>query len=398
VDEGDRRIRKFYLFRAVTSFGLWIPFWTLWVYKNLDDLFLLTVVDAAFWTTIVLFQIPAGLLGDKYGRKIVLFLGEALFAIGVLGFGLSTEFWEYLVANIIWGLGVCFIISGDTPFVYDMLLELKRSNEFTKVMGTASAVMFLTNAVACAAGGVLTEITDRLELTLIIASAIGLTGSFTVAFLREPNVPRAFQKSFKSQIGVGFRQVIKSRPIMILIFFQIILQLGTYVMAVFRSVYMNDVLNLSYLQIGLFFCSFAIVGGVVAGRAGRFEARFGEKRSLMFLLVSIIISFGVVFVVRSPVAVTTQYLIYVVVALQAPIINGYINRLVESSYRSTVMAIASVFFTIIVVVVEMSIGWIADVWGLVDSLMVLALAVAPVGFTLLILWNREVDKFGSGSQ
>jgi hypothetical protein len=62
------------------------------------------------------------------------------------------------------------------------------------------------------------------------------------------------------------------------------------------------------------------------------------------------------------------------------------------------MAIASVFFTIIVVVVEMSIGWIADVWGLVDSLMVLALAVAPVGFTLLILWNREVDKFGSGSQ
>lgn len=393
MNEGDRRIRKFYFFRALTSFSLWIPFWTLWVYKNLDSLFLLTVVDVAFWVTMIMFQVPAGLLGDKYGRKAVLFMGEALFAIGILGFGLSTEFSEYLVSNIVWALGVCFIVSGDTPFVYDTLLELDRGNEFTKVMGTANAVMYLMNAVACAAGGVIIMLTDRIELTLIIASAVGLTGSFTVFLLKEPNVSRGTMKSYRSQIGTGFRHVIKSRAIMILVFFQITLQLGIYVMAVFRSVYMSEKLDLNYLQIGLFFASFAIVGGIVTSRASRIEARLKEKGSLTFMLVTITMSFFIVFILRSPVAVMTQYLMYTIAALQAPIISGYIHRLVASSHRSTVMAIASMLFTVAVVMVEVSTGWIASVWGLEESLMVLALATAPVGVLLLWLWGKEVDKF-----
>lgn len=393
MDEGDRRIRKFYFFRALTSFSLWIPFWTLWVYKNLDSLFLLTVVDVAFWATMIMFQVPAGLLGDKYGRKAVLFTGEALFAVGILGFGLSTGFIEYLVSNVIWALGVCFIVSGDTPFVYDTLLELDRATEFTKVMGTANAVMYLMNAVACAVGGVIITLTDRIDLTLIIASTVGLTGSFTVFLLKEPKVSRESMRSFRSQVGTGFRQVIKSRAIMILVLFQITLQLGIYVMAVFRSVYMNEKLELGYLEIGLFFASFAIVGGIVTSRASRIEARLKEKGSLVFMLVAMTLSFGIVFLVRSPVAVMTQYLMYMIAALQAPIIGGYIHRLVASSHRSTVTAIASMLFTVAVVVVEVSTGWIASIWGLEEGLMVLALASAPVGVLLLWMWSKEVDKY-----
>lgn len=393
MDEGTRRIRKFYFFRALTSFCLWIPFWTLWVYKNLESLFLLTVVDAAFWTTMIVFQVPAGLLGDKYGRKVVLFTGEALFAIGVLAFGLSSEFFEYLVSNVIWALGVCFIVSGDTPFVYDTLLELDRGSEFTKVMGTANAVMFLMNAVACLVGGIIITVTGRVELTLIIASLIALVGSFTVFFLKEPKVPRAFTRTFREQLGTGVKQVLKSRAIMILIFFQIILQLGIYVMAVFRSVYMNVNLDLNYLQIGAFFATFAIVGGVVTLRASRIEARLKEKGSLAFMLVALISSFAIVFIVRSPVAVLTQYLVYMIAGLQAPVINAYIHRLVDSSHRSTIIAIASMLFTLLIVVAEVMTGWIESLWGLEESLLVLALAIAPVGFILLVLWNKEVDRF-----
>ncbi len=393
MGEGDSRIRRFYFFRALTSFSLWIPFWTLWVYKNLDSLFLLTAVDAAFWTTMIVFQIPAGLLGDKYGRKIVLFAGEVLFAVGVLTFGLSTVFWEYLVSNVIWALGVCFIVSGDTPFVYDTLLELDRGRDFTKVMGTANAVMFLMNAVACVVGGIIVSVTGRVELTLIIASLIALTGSFTVMFLREPKVPRQFMRSFREQLGTGLKHVVKSRAIMILVFFQIILHLGTYVMAVFRSVYMNETLQLDHLEIGLFFGAFAIVGGIVTLRASRIEARLKEKGSLMFILFALISSFAIVFIVRSPAAVMTQFIIYIIVGLEGPVINGYIHRLVDSSHRSTIIAIASMLFTVLVVIVEVATGWIASLWGLEESLLVLAAAIAPVGVILVILWNKEVDRF-----
>ncbi len=390
--EGDSRIRRFYLFRALTSFGLWMPFWTLWAYENLDSVFLITIVDAAFWMMMIGFQIPAGLLGDRYGRKAMLFLGEILFSVGVLAFGFSTEFWQFVVSNLVWALGVCFIVSGDTPFMYDTLLELKRANEFTVIMINATVVGYMTSAVACAVGGYIVETTGRLDLPLLIAPAIAIMGTMTVFTLKEPKVDRARVSSFKSHLGVGLRHVLSSRAIIILILFQIVIELGIYVMMIFRSIYMYEDLSLTYLQIGLLVCSFLIVSAFIISFARKIGDILGEKRSLIFLYVSIFASFLVVFAVRDPIAIVTQYLIYVVAGIQGPIIFGYINQRVDSEHRSTIVSIATFVFTIVLVVVEIGAGFLASAWGLIESLLVLALCTAPVAVILMILWNREVSR------
>lgn len=380
------------MFRALTSFTLWMPFWTLWAYKNMDSVFLITIVDAAFWMTMIGFQIPAGLIGDKYGRKAVLFMGEILFSVGVLTFGLSTEFWQYIASNFVWALGVCFIVSGDTPFMYDTLLELKRSSEFTVIMLNATVVMYVMNAVACAIGGVLVQQTGRLELPLLIAPAIAIMGSMTVFALKEPKVDRSRIASYRTHFGEGLKHVISSRAIVILILFQVIIEVGIYVMMIFRSIYMNEDLALDYLMIGLFFCSFLIVGAVIIGFARKIEEILGEKRSLLFLYAAMFVSFVVVFVVRAPIAIVTQYLIYVVAGIQGPIIFGYINQRVDSEHRSTIVSIAMFIFTIVLVVVEVAAGFMASAWGLIESLFVLTLCTAPIAVILMRLWNREVDR------
>lgn len=390
---GDDRIRRFYIFRAVTSFSLWIPFWTLWIYGNVESLFLLTVVDSAFWITMIMFQIPTGLIGDKYGRKTVLFLGEVLFAIGVLCFGLSTEFWQYLLSNIVWAFGVCFIVSGDTPFLYDTLLELKRANEFITIQSKAYAVMFGMNAAACIVGGFIVTTTGRLDLTLIFAAFVGLLGSCTVVMLKEPVVDRRHMDSFRRQLRAGVKMVIFSRPILVLIFFQVVVEIAIYVMAVFRAVYMNEDLGLSFLEIGLFFASFSVVSGVVMMRAGRIESSLGEKNSLLFLFSTVLFSFMIVFVITSPAAIVVQYLMYVVSGLLSPITNGYINKRVPSSqHRSTVVAIGNFIFTAVLTVVELSSGWAATQYGTPQTMLMLAIALTPVGTLLLWAWFREVDK------
>ena len=392
MDEGTSRIRRYYIFRMVTSFSLWMPFWTLWVYKNLDDVFLMTVVDTAFWITMIAFQIPAGLLGDRYGRKTVLFIGEIMYAFGLLTFGLSEQFPQFLASNVIWALGVCFIISGDVPFVYDTLLEFKRGKEFTKVMGTINAMMLMTNAAACVVGGYLVQATDHPEYTLIIASVIGIFGSFTALTLKEPKVEHKEPETYRAQLGKGLKVVTSSRPILTLILFQIILEIGIYVMAVFRSVYMQEELKLDKLEIGLFYAAFMVVGGLVVRRASNVEASLGEKGSLWMMYIALAISFAVVFIVQSPVAILVQFLIYSVSVLQGPIINDYINRRVDSAHRSTVIGIATFIFTFILTIVEVSAGFIGQLWGLRESLLVLALGSSPMAIYLLVMWGRMVDK------
>ncbi len=392
MDEGTQRIRRFYIFRMVTSFALWMPFWTLWVYKNLDDVFLMTVVDTAFWITMILFQIPAGLLGDRYGRRTMLLIGELMYAVGLLAFGLSTGFPQFLASNVIWALGVCFIVSGDTPFVYDTLLELKRGKDFTKVMGTANALMLMTNAVACVVGGYLVQTTDHPEYTLIIASVIGFTGSFAALALKEPKIEHQEMETYRKHLRKGLKVVTSSRPILTLILFQIILEIGIYVMAVFRSVYMQEELKLNYLEIGLFYAAFMVVGGMIVRRASNVEASLGEKGSLWMMYLALAVSFAVVFIVQSPAAIMMQFLIYSVSVLQGPIIGDYINRRVDSAHRSTVMGIATFIFTFILTIVEVSAGYIGELWGLRESLLVLAIGSAPIAIYLLVLWGRELDK------
>ena len=392
---GDDQIRRYFVFRAVTSFSMWLPFWTLWAYSNVENLFLLTVVDSAFWITMIAFQVPAGLIGDKYGRKPVLFIGEAIYAVGVLAFGFSTEFWMLAGANAIWAVGVCFIVSGDTPFVYDTLLEHGRQGEFIKVSARVWTVQAIASASACVAGGILVQFTDphRLDLTLKISALIGLAGCFTILLVREPKVDRDRFRSYGKQLREGLKRVMSSRAILTLILFQIVVEIAVYVMAVFRSVYMNDpkTLNLNYLQLGVFIGAFTIFGGLAAFQAGKIEGFLGEKRSLLFLLLSIISSFIVVFFVTHPAVIMIQFLIYAVSALQSPIIYGYINKRVDSPHRSTVMAIATLLFTVALTVVEIGAGWVANEFGLTTSLLVLALACTPIGFVLLLVWNREVD-------
>lgn len=392
---GDERIRRYYLFRAVTSFSLWMPFWTLWAYVNLNSYFLLTLVDVGFWTTMIVFQVPAGLLGDKYGRKTVLLAGEVLAAVGVLSFGLSTSLWQLFGANIVWALGICFVVSGDTPFVYDTLVELRRAKEFIGIMAKGWAVMSVANAIACITGGVLVQLTGRIDLTLIISAFITLVGSFTILLLKEPKVERTPLTSYVKHFRHGWKMVMSTRAILVLILFQIVIEIATYVMAVFRSVYLNENLNLDYFWIGASIAAFTIFGGIAATQAGRIEQRLGEKTSLLFLLLTILASFGVVFLVASPIAIIVQFPIYMVSYLQSPIIGGYVNKRVDSTHRSTVVAIASLIFTVVLTAVELPSGWLANEIGTRETMAVLAVAVAPIGLYLLILWNREVDKSAS---
>jgi MFS family permease len=391
---GDDRIRGYYLFRAITSFSLWMPFWTLWAYTNLQDFFLLTLVDVGFWTTMIIFQIPAGLMGDRYGRKTVLLIGEIFAAVGVLAFGLSTDIWTLFGSNIVWAFGICFVVSGDTPFVYDTLVELGRAKEFINVMARGWAVVAVMNAIACVTGGVLIQwiFPDRIDLTLIISAFIALFGSLTILLLKEPKVHRTQLTSYVRHFRDGWHTVVSTRPIIILILFQIVIEIAVYVMAVFRSVYMNEDLDLSYFWIGAFIAAFAVIGGVAATQAGKIEERLGEKSSLLFLLLTIIGSFGVVFLVASPIAILIQFPIYIVSYLQSPIIGGYINKRVDSTHRSTVVAIASLIFTAVLTAVELPAGWLAEEIGMRTTMAILAVAVAPIGLYLLVLWNREVDK------
>jgi len=393
------RIRDFYIFRAVTSFSMWIPFWVLWLRENEFSYFEITLVDVGFWVTMIVLQIPAGLLSDRFGRKWMLLAGEFVYAAGLIAFGLSTSFVAFLIANVIWSVGATLITSADTPFLYDLLLELGREDAFTGIMGRAATITLMGNAAASLVGGYVAS-HFGIQWTLIVAGGIGGMGALTGLRFREPRVGRHVAEHYVAQLREGVRLVLVRRALFLLIAFELVLEVGVYVMAVFRQIYVEELIapfvadapELRYVLLGAVFAAFLIFSGFAARNAETFERRLGERRSLAALFAAAFLVYLVIFLLDHPSAIITQFIMYGILGLQSPIIYGYVNRRVGAGQRATILALANLTLVIGILGVEPIAGFLADAVGLRGSLLILGLASAVPAVVVLWAWTRNLDR------
>ena len=65
----------------------------------------LGLVNSVFFLAYAVTQIPFGMLGDKYGRKIVISLGFVLFGVMTFFSGLATSFGMFMVIRAMTGIG-----------------------------------------------------------------------------------------------------------------------------------------------------------------------------------------------------------------------------------------------------------------------------------------------------
>jgi MFS family permease len=83
------------------------------------------ILQACYSLSVGLMEIPSGYAADILGRRKTLILGCVLAFIGFSLFSISYNFWWFLAAEILLGLGNSFISGADTALMYDSLLEVK---------------------------------------------------------------------------------------------------------------------------------------------------------------------------------------------------------------------------------------------------------------------------------
>src|SRR5580698_9458929 len=66
--------------------------------------------SSGYFLVLAASMLPAGLLGDRYGRKKVLLVSLALFGIGSAACACSTSVAEFMAARVLIGLGGAGII------------------------------------------------------------------------------------------------------------------------------------------------------------------------------------------------------------------------------------------------------------------------------------------------
>ncbi len=381
-------IWKFYLFKVFTSFALFVPIMVLFWQDNGLSFTEIMLLQSVFSISVVLFEIPSGYFADIFGRKNALILASLAFPVAIFLYAISHSFWIFLLGEISMAFALSMISGADAAFLFDTLKEVGRENEYTKFWGNATAIRFITIAVSNVVGGFLGQIDFRLTFYAVLPFAFCL-----LPLSRSMIEPARYKLVIKKNYAFTLIKIIKTHlidnlKIRWLIIYSSIIYLFFQSALWFYQPYMS-LSGLEIIHFGLIFASFQIVAAISSKYASRIEKFFGRKTSLILLMfivaTSNILLGSFVFTFSFLFAFLHQF----VRGFKLVVISNYINSLVKSDVRATVLSgerfIENIFFAIFIPFI----GWFADVYTLLQAFLLMGISVFVIGGVILIFMHRN---------
>lgn len=358
------------------------------------------VANAFFTVGMVLFEVPTGVVADTLGRRTSYILGTAtLFAsttLYLLLWQVEGPFWAWAVVSILLGLGFTFFSGATEAWLVDGLT-------FTQYTGTldsafakgqiAGGVAMLTGALA---GGVVAQVSSLGVPYMVRALLLGLTClvAFTsmhdVGFTprREASVPTAMRRIFTSSLDYGFRNP-PVRWLMLAAPFSG--GVGIYAFYAMQP-YLLDLYgrNTSYTIAGL---AAAIVAGaqIAGGYLVPYVRTLVQRRTTFLFAGAVVGAAALAFIgLASHFWIALGFLVAwaIVFAASMPVRQAYLNGLIPSEQRATVLSSDNLLSSSGGVVIQPALGRAADAWGYATSY-VIGAGIDLLALPFILLARRE---------
>lgn len=362
------------------------------------------LANAAFTLGMVVFEIPTGVVADTRGRRFSFLLGTLTLLASTL---LYLAMWQiraplagWLVSSALIGLGFTFFSGATEAWLVDALGSVGVTDGLDAVFGRAQVVAGAAMLVGSVSGGVLAQASGLWAPYVARSGLLGLTCVVAWVAMRD----LGFTPDAAARPGAAVRAVLagavegglRNPPVRWLM-----------VAAVFSSgagIYVFYALQPFLLQLagdpqaytiaGLAAATVAgaqMVGGLLAPRVRRLVRRPTDALVAASVLgVGLLV--GVSFAGSLGVALALVAGWALVTAMAGPIRQAFVNGLIPSSQRATVLSFDSLMGSAGGVVAQPALGRVADVGGYAASYLVsAAIAAGAVPFTLLARRARSAS-------
>ena len=331
--------------------------------------------NAFFTAGMVVFEIPTGVVADLRGRRVSFLVGALTLAVAtllyVLMWSLHAPFWAWAAVSVLLGLGFTFFSGATEAWLVDALTDTGFSGSLDAVFGRAQAVGGAAMLVGSVAGGFIAQATSLAVPFVLRAVLLGATFALAAALMHDlgftpargrrpgPEVRRIFDASLHYGLGQpAVRWIMLTAP-----FTGGAGVYAFYAMQPFLLELYGD--RQAYGVAGLAAAIVAgaqIVGGLVAARV---RSLFDRRTSVLFLSTGLgAVALAAVSVVPSLAGVIALLVLWsLAFAAAVPVRQAYLNGLIPSEQRATVLSFDSLLSSAGGVVVQPALGRAADLWG-----------------------------------
>ncbi len=356
--------------------------------------------NAFFTAGMVLFEVPTGIVADTVGRRASYLLGTVTLAVStllyVLLWHLEAPFWAWALVSIVLGLGFTFFSGAVEAWLVDALTATGYTGDMETVFGRGQVVSGVAMLTGSVAGGFIAA-QSSLGAPFVLRGVI-LVVMFAVAFALMHDVgftpekggrPLAeMRKIAVASIDYGWRVPAVKWLMVESLFTGGVGIYGFYALQPYLLELYGD--PDAYQIAGL---SAAIVAGaqILGGMsAPRIRRRFRRRTSALLATAGLsTIAIGLMGLVESFWPVIAFTVVWgLLFAATMPIRQAYMNGLIPSRQRATILSFDSLMSSSGGVWAQPALGRAADVWGYAPSYL-LAAGISALALPALALSRRQ---------
>jgi len=365
--DAEMNFKKMYLIRAIRSgmfsIAIIMPFYGQNGLKVSEAM----TLQALFAVALMILEVPTGYFADRYGRKKSIIIGSIFSTFGYLAYSMSYGFQAFLVSEIILAVGCSFVSGADSALLYDTRQESPEGGGYIKLEGNSSFVGLLSEGLTSFVGG---------SLLALISLRVPIYCDAALAFLAVPVActliePPRHTVNRESSLKVMWRVMKYSlhghTEIKWLIIFSSVVSAATLNMVWLIQVYWaNTGVPLKFF--GAMWASLLIVAAIVASQAHRIEDYLERRISLVAMIALPVAGYLILSATMAMWSAVFILLFYVTRGMNDPITKSYINGLVSSDDRATILSVRNLIGKLIFSIVVMPIGMIHDTVSLQGAL------------------------------
>jgi MFS family permease len=356
--------------------------------------------NAFFTLGQVVFEIPTGVVADTRGRRLSYVLGAVTLLVSTALYlwmwQSGAPFWGWALASMLIGVGFTFFSGATEAWLVDALAATGYTGSLESMFAKGQIVMGIAMLVGSVAGGIVAQLTNLAVPYLLRIAFLGVTIAIAIGFMRD--------LGFTPERGTGpvdeVRRVLKQsvdhglrnppvRWLMLAAPFTMGVSLyAFYAMQPYLLELYGD--SGAYAIAGLAASLFA-GAQILGGLAVPFARRVFATRTQAVLLSVVL---GAVALVAMGLSGTFWVVVVLLVvwslasATALPLRQAFINGVVPSQQRATVLSFDALMGSAGGVVAQPALGRVADAWGYATSYVV-AGVIQAAAIPFVVLARRE---------
>lgn len=344
------RIQKLYLSNLLAGLVFWYGIEKLFMQSIGIDAFGIGLISALSIGLIILFDLPAGLIADRWSRKGQLIISAIALALSSLIFGFSTGLATYAFGCLLY---VVYIVNTSGTYqaiIYDILFEEGRVKQYAKVQGKAYALFLCGAGLANILSGYIAQ--NGLRFPFIISVVPPILNILLLVSIREPSFHKESQKKqFIRQFKTDARIIVSSGLVRSLaLLWAIFAVIGTFTLDFGQLYILEFTQNPVYL--GYLWAIFAFALALGSFVAHRVHSHLGYIiYAAMFLIVTLSVT-------RQSWALILFMLYAVANTAAVMLIETRIQDNTPSSIRASILSFLSTVGNTISLPAALVMGWL----------------------------------------